>query len=87
MNAKPMSMWVMLGVKVKMELADLLLSKEVWLALLGVIAAVAKWQGWDIPTETFVAIEALIVAVILALKGASTGVRVVADALGFSWCD
>ena len=83
---KPMSMWVMLGVKVKMELADLLLSKEVWLALLGVIAAVAKWQGWDVPTETFVAIEALIVAVILALRGTSTGTKEVADALGWTAC-
>ena len=87
MGTKSMSMWAMLGVKVKMELADLLLSKEVWLALLGVIAAVAKWQGWDIPTETFVAIEALIVAVILALRGTSTSIKEIAGALGFSWCD
>lgn len=55
--------------------------------MLGVIAAVAKWQGWDVPIETFVAIEALIVAVILALKGTSTSLVEVANALGLSWCD
>ena len=82
-----MSMWTMLGVKAKMELVDLLLSKEVWLALIGVVAAVAKWQGWDISTETLVAIETLIIAVILALKGITPGITEVADALGLTWCD
>ena len=84
---KTMSMWVMLGVKARMELADLLLDKATWLALLGVIAAVAKWRGWDVPIEVFVAVEALIIAVILALKGTSTSLKQVADALGWSWCD
>ena len=82
-----MGMWAILGVKVRTELADLLLSKEVWLALVGVVAAVAKWQGWNVPIETFVAIEALIVAVILALKGTSISIIETADALGLSWCD
>ena len=82
-----MSMWVMLRVKASMELADLLLSKEAWLALVGVVVAVAKWQGWDVPIEVFLAIEALIAAVILALKGTSSSVMEVADALGWCWCD
>ena len=82
-----MSMWTMLGVKAKMEMADLLLSKEVWLALLGVVVAVVKWQGWDVPTEVFATIEVLIVAVILALKGLTPGITEVADALGLTWCD
>jgi len=50
------------------ELWDVLLSKEVWIALLGVLVALAKWQGWDIPMEIFVAIEVLIVALITALS-------------------
>lgn len=82
-----MSMWVMLRVKTSMELVDLLLSKEAWLALVGVVVAVAKWQGWDVPIEVFLAIEALIAAVILALKGTSPSVTEVADALGWCWCD
>ena len=49
------------------EMWDLVLSKEVWLALLGVVVAVTKWQGLNIPTDVFVTIEALIVAVILVL--------------------
>lgn len=56
------------AVKVKMEAEDLLLDKKVWLALLGVIAAVAKWQGWGIPDDIFYTIEVLIAAVILALS-------------------
>jgi len=52
----------------KGELWDVLLSKEVWIALLGVLVALAKWQGWDIPMEIFVAIEVLIVALITALS-------------------
>lgn len=56
------------AVKAQVELEELLLSKEAWLALIGVVAAVAKWQGWDIPLEVFVAIEGLIAAVILALS-------------------
>jgi len=55
-------------VRVQRELEDLLLDKASWVALLGVIMAVAKWQGWDIPLEVFVAIEALLTAIILALK-------------------
>ncbi len=68
-EVKPQSMWVMLGVKARLELEDLLLNKAVWVALLGVIVAVAKWQGWNVPTDVFVTIEALIVAVIFALSG------------------
>ena len=56
------------GIKARFELENLLLSKEVWLAMLGVFAAVAKWQGWDVPDEIFYTVEALIVAVILALS-------------------
>jgi len=81
-----MSMWAMLGVKAKTELADLLLSKEVWLAVVGVVAAIAKWQGWDIPLEVFVVIEALIVAVILALRGTTDGLQKM-KAQGWCWCD
>ena len=54
--------------KALVNLEDLLLSKEVWLALVGVIVAIAKWQGWDISMEVFATIEALILAVILVLK-------------------
>ena len=50
------------------QLEDLLLDKASWLALVGVAVAVAKWQGWDVPLEVFVAIEVLITAVILALN-------------------
>lgn len=56
------------ALEVQCELEDLLLDKTVWVALLGVIAAIAKWQGWDVPTDVFLTIEALIVAVILALS-------------------
>ena len=81
-----MSMWAMLGVKAKTELADLLLSKEAWLAVVGVVAAIAKWQGWDISLEVFVAIETLIVAVILALKGATDSLQKM-KTQGWSWSD
>lgn len=87
MGVKKQSMWAMLGVKVQMELIDLLLSKEVWLALLGVVVAIAKWRGWDVPVEVFAAIEALIVAVILALKGSSPSAKEIAAAQGWCWCD
>ncbi len=50
------------------ELEDLLLSKETWLALLGVVVAVAKWQGWDMSTEVFAAIEIFLLAVLLVLN-------------------
>lgn len=50
------------------EFWSLLLSKEAWLALLGVAIAIAKWQGWNVPMDVFVAIEALIVAIIVALS-------------------
>lgn len=50
------------------EAWDILLSKEVWLAALGVAIAIARWQGWSIPLEVFAAIEALIIAVISALS-------------------
>lgn len=50
------------------ELEDVLLDKKVWIALIGVVVALSVWQGWDIPYPVFVAIEALIVAVILALS-------------------
>lgn len=63
-----MSMWAMLGVKARTELVDLLLSKECWLALVGVIVVIARWAGADIPLEVIVAVEALIIAVILALS-------------------
>lgn len=56
------------ALEARLELEDLLLSKEVWVALLGVLMAVAKWQGWDVPTDVFLTIEALIVVVILALS-------------------
>ena len=49
------------------EIWSLLLSKEVWVALLGVAIAVAKWQGWNIPMDVFATIEVLIVAVIVVL--------------------
>jgi len=49
------------------ELWDLLLNKEAWVALLGMLVAVAKWQGLDIPMEVFVTIEVLILAIIAAL--------------------
>jgi len=55
------------ALEARYELEDLLLSKEVWLALLGVIVAVSKWQGWNIPTDVFLTIEVLIIAVIMAL--------------------
>jgi hypothetical protein len=55
------------ALEVRYELEDLLLSKEVWLALLGVIVAISKWQGWNIPTDIFLTIEVLIVVVIMAL--------------------
>ena len=51
------------------ELEDLLLNKEVWVALIGVIVAIAKWQAWDIPNDVFLTIEALIIVIIMALKG------------------
>ena len=54
--------------RAQVELGDLLLDKATWLALLGVIVAIAKWQGWNIPIEVFATIEVLIVAVILALR-------------------
>jgi hypothetical protein len=53
----------------RLELEDLLLDKKVWVALLGVVMAVAKWQGWDIPNDVFLTIEALIIVVIMALTG------------------
>ena len=53
---------------VALELEDLLLDKAVWLALLGVVVAVASWQVWKVPTDVFLTIEVLIVAVILALS-------------------
>lgn len=56
------------AVRAQSQLEDLLLDKAFWLALVGVVVAVAKWQGWDIPLEVFVAIEVLIAAVILALN-------------------
>lgn len=56
-------------IKAQVELEDLLLSKVVWVALIGVVVAVAKWQGWDIPADVFITIEALIIAIIVALKG------------------
>jgi len=55
-------------VRAQSELEDLLLSKEAWLALVGVIAAISKAYGWGVPLEVFAAIEALIVAVIIALS-------------------
>ena len=55
------------ALEARYELEDLLLSKEVWLALLGVIIAVSKWQVWNIPTDVFLTIEVLIIAVIMAL--------------------
>ena len=55
-------------VKARVEVEDLLLDKATWLALLGMVVAVAKWQGWDVPLEVFTTIEVLIVAVILALR-------------------
>lgn len=56
------------AVRAQFELEDLLLSKEVWLAVVGVVVAIAKWQGWGIPMEVFIAIQVLIVAIILALS-------------------
>ena len=56
------------ALEARVELEDLLLDKAVWLALLGVVVAVAKWQGWGVPTDVFVTIEVLVVAVILALS-------------------
>lgn len=50
------------------EVWSLLLNKEAWVALLGVAIAVAKWQGWDIPMDVFVAIEVLIVAIIVGMS-------------------
>lgn len=73
--------------KAQVELGDLLLDKITWLAVLGVIVALAKSYNWDISLEVFAAIEVLIVAVILALKGTSPSVTEVADALGLTWCD
>lgn len=55
------------ALEARYELEDLLLSKEVWIALLGVIVAMGKWQGWNIPTDVFLTIEVLIVVVIMAL--------------------
>ncbi len=81
-----MSMWAMLGVKAKTELADLLLSKEAWLAVVGVVAAIAKQQGWDISLEVFIAFEVLITAVIVALKGTTDGLQKM-TAQGWCWCD
>lgn len=59
------------ALEVAYGIEDLLLDKKVWIALLGVIVAVAKWQGWNIPSDVFLTIELLIVAVIIALKGNS----------------
>lgn len=56
------------ALEAKFELEDLLLDKATWLALLGVVVAVAKWQGWNVPTDVFLTIEVLIVAVILAVS-------------------
>lgn len=56
------------GVRARTELENLLLSKEVWLAVIGTIVVVARWQGVDIPLEVVVSIEALIITVILALS-------------------
>ncbi len=50
------------------EIWSLLLSKEVWMALLGIVVAIAKWLGWGVPMEVFIAIEVLIAAVIVALS-------------------
>jgi len=61
-------MFKVYAVRAQSELEDLLLSKESWLALVGVIAAISKIYGWDIPLEVFAAIEVLIVAVMLALS-------------------
>ena len=55
------------ALEARYELEDLLLSKEVWVALLGVIVAISKWQGCSIPTDVFLAIEVLIIVVIMAL--------------------
>jgi len=65
---KPQSMWVMLGVKARTELADLLLDKKVWLALLGVVIALSTAYGWNITIEVFAALELLIVCLINALR-------------------
>ena len=56
------------AIRARGELEDLLLSKETWLALLGVVVAVAKWQGWDMSTEVFAAIEIFLLAVLLVLN-------------------
>jgi len=56
------------ALEARLELEDLLLSKEVWLALLGVIVALSKAYGWNISIEVFTAIEVLIVVLINALK-------------------
>lgn len=52
----------------KVELMDLLLNKAVWVALIGVVVAISKWLGWDIPLDVFAAIEVLILAIIMAVK-------------------
>lgn len=50
------------------ELEDLLLSKEVWLAVIGIVVALNQWLGWEVPLEVFAAVEILIIAVIAALS-------------------
>ena len=52
------------AIEAQLEIEDLLLSKEVWLALIGILIAVAKWQSWDIPTDVFATVEIFILAVI-----------------------
>ena len=54
--------------RAQIELGDLLLDKATWLALLGVVVALAKAYNWDIPSDVFYSIEVLIVAVIIALS-------------------
>lgn len=56
------------AVRAQIELEDLLLDKATWLAVVGLTVVVANWMGAEIPLEVVVATEALIVAVILALK-------------------
>jgi len=52
----------------RFELENLLLSKEVWVAFLGMLMAIAKWQGVEIPNDVFYTIETLICIIVLTLS-------------------